>query len=122
MTVVRVKIKTRRNVAGPGFASIEKTITSNVAAMSYNYAQRVESGAKRRVHVITGNLRDSIHRVRDATGKHTVVVGAHYGIYEEYGTRYRPPHPYFRPAVRDAQVLFKKDLARAFKQGGVTQG
>lgn len=125
MARVDVKIKTRKTGGlGPnsGIPSIQKTIRSNANAMAYNYAQRVESSAKRRVHVITGQLRESIARERISVGKHRVTVNAHYGIYEEYGTRYRPPHPFFRPAVRDAKAAFDRDLKRLFKKGGVTQG
>lgn len=117
---VKVTVKTRKTHGGSvGMASITKTFRSNVNAMAYNYAQRVESGAKRRVHVITGYLRDSIKRERLSTGVHRVTVHAHYGVYEEYGTRHRPPHPFFRPAVDDAKIAFKRDLARLFIRGGV---
>lgn len=115
-TPVTIHIKTvkRRGLGVQGTDSIIKNVRSNSAMAAYNFARSVEAGAKRRVHVITGNLKRSIHRVRLGTGKHRVVVGAYYGIYEEYGTRYRPPHPYFRPAVREAKRRFEKDMGKVF--------
>lgn len=114
-TGITIHIKTRRIPGGaPGTASVIKNVRSNSAQNAYNFARNVEAGAKRRVHVITGHLRDSIHREKIDVGKHRVVVGAHYGVYEEYGTRYRPPHPYFRPAVQEAKARFERDMKKVF--------
>lgn len=113
-TVV-IRISTRRKFgAGQGIPSIIKRVQSNSARASYNFARRVTASAKRRVHVITGHLKASITWVKTSVGRFKVVVGAHYGVYEEYGTRYRPPHPYFRPAVEEAKVEFERDLAKVF--------
>lgn len=111
---VVIHIKTRRQRVNGGVPAIIKNVRSNSNQAAYNFARNVEAGAKRRVHVITGHLRESIKRFRLGLGRHVVVVGAYYGIYEEYGTRYRPPHPYFRPAVAAATVVFRKDMARVF--------
>ena len=114
MGAVKVTIKTRRTMGQSGVPSIIKRVQSNSSKAAYNFAQNVEGGAKRRVHVITGHLKGSIHRVRLGEGRHAVIVGAHYGVYEEYGTRYRPPHPYFRPAVQAAKVKFERDMKQVF--------
>lgn len=111
---VHIKTTKRAGLGASDIDSIIKNVRSNSAMAAYNFARNVESGAKRRVHVITGNLKNSIHRVRVSKGVHRVIVGAHYGIYEEYGTRYRPPHPYFRPAVRAAKRQFEKDMKKVF--------
>lgn len=113
-TRVPINVSVHRQKRNGGTPRIMRNVKSNSAQLAYNFARDVEAGAKRRVHVITGNLRRSIHRVRLETGKHRVIVGAHYGIYEEYGTRYRPPHPYFRPAVADAKARFRRDGRRVF--------
>lgn len=111
---VVIRIKTRRTMGQSGVPSISKRVVSNSNKAAYDFARNAEAGAKRRVHVITGHLRDSIGRVRLGPGSHLVRVGAYYGVYEEYGTRYRPPHPYFRPAVAAAKVQFEKDMKRVF--------
>lgn len=116
MSVV-VKVKTRRQPGG--IPSIIKAVRSNSAVASANFALGTAAGAKRRVHVITGNLKNSIVAVPIHPRHWEVVVGAHYGIYEEYGTRHRPPHPYLRPSVEDQKRAFQRDLKRLFIPGGV---
>jgi HK97 gp10 family phage protein len=111
---IHIKTTKRRGLGAQDIDSIIKNVRSNSAMAAYNFARNVEAGAKRRVHVITGHLKGSIHRVRIRTGVHRVIVGAHYGVYEEYGTRYRPPHPYFRPAVREAKRQFERDMKKVF--------
>lgn len=112
-----IVVKTTRTpgqVAG-GIPSIIKAVRSNSHAAAYNFARRGSSAAKRRVHVITGHLRDSIHTEMIRPGHHKIVVGAHYGVYEEYGTRHRPPHPYLRPAVQEVRVQFLADMRKVFQ-------
>ena len=116
MAVVKVTIHTRRAIGRQGVPSIMKRVTSNSNKAAYDFARNTEAGAKRRVHVITGHLRDSIHRVRLSEGRHLVRVDAYYGVYEEYGTRYRPPHPYFRPAVAAAKAKFEADMKKVFSR------
>lgn len=90
---VVIHVRTRRDYIRGGSENIVKRVESNSAQNAYNFARNVEAGYKRRVHVITGRLRASAHREKYGVGKHRVVIGAYYGVYEEYGTRYRPPHP-----------------------------
>ena len=113
MSKVRVSMSTRRKNASIQ-ALIEK-VRKNSNNLAYHYAQRVEGGAKRHAHVITGHMRKSIKRTRVSTGRHKVRVGAHYGIYEEYGTRYRPPHPFFRPAIAEAKAAYDIEKRKVFR-------
>lgn len=64
----------------------------------------VERIAKSIVHVVSGNLRDSIRtEPGDEPGTANVIAGGingvDYAADEEYGNSRRPPHPYLRPAV-----------------------
>lgn len=111
----KVKVKTQRKYVNGGSDNLVKTVTSNANRLAYNFAQTTEASAKRRVHVITGTLRNSIKRYKIDVGHHKVVVEAHYGVYEEYGTRYRPPHPFFRPAVEDARAKYNIEKRRIFQ-------
>lgn len=115
MVMVDIKIKTRREYGPAGTDSIIKAVRSNSAQASYDYARRAKKYARRNVHVISGFLRDSITTEKIGHAKHQIVVGAHYGVYEEYGTRYRPPHPYFRPAIAQAKIDFVKDIRKVFQ-------
>lgn len=66
-------------------------------------AQYVAKQAREYAHVITGYMRD--HTVAKQQGKSAVVISsAPYAGYEEYGTRYRPAHPFIRPAMADAAI------------------
>lgn len=54
--------------------------------------------AKGTVHVITGNLRDSIgYSVAD--NKVTIFADMPYAAYEELGTSRQDAHPYLKPSV-----------------------
>lgn len=66
-------------------------------------AQYVAKRARKYAHVITGYMRD--HTVAEKTGstKAQVASKAKYAAYEEFGTRYRPAHPFIRPAINDAK-------------------
>jgi HK97 gp10 family phage protein len=67
-------------------------------------AQFVAKKARDNAHVITGYMRD--HTVAKKVGdtKAELVSTAPYAGYEEFGTRYRPAHPFIRPAIVDARV------------------
>src|SRR5579885_2236486 len=47
-----------------------------------------------------------------------VVVGATYGAYVEFGTRYMPPQPYFYPAFDQVRGAFEDAIARIEEQLG----
>lgn len=114
VAVVSVDIKVRR--ANPqALARMKHRLVRNADQLAQDYADDVVSGSRRRVHVITGYLRSTIERQRLGYARYRAYVGAHYGIYEEYGTRYRPPHPYFRPSVVAARAQFRRNARRLFK-------
>lgn len=112
MAQVVVKIKTRKQYGQ--IPSVIKTVRSNSAAAAYNFARRATTEARSNAHVITGHMKASINHERIAYGRHRIVVGAHYGAYEEYGTRHRPPHPFLRPAVQTHRAQFIRDMKAVF--------
>ena len=67
-------------------------------------AQFVAKKARDNAHVITGYMKEHTvaHKVNET--KSEVVSTAPYAGYEEFGTRFRPPHPFIRPAIVDARV------------------
>lgn len=63
----------------------------------------------------TGRLAMSIHFVVDhAQHSVEIAVGAPYGIFVEYGTRYMRPQPYLRPALNALGPIFGIQLDMAF--------
>lgn len=88
----------------------------DVKEISRAGAKVIADKAASTVHVITGNLRDSI-RVEDAEDDLAQVVagginGVDYAADEEYGNSHRPPHPYMRPAV-DSEKSHARAIMRA---------
>lgn len=56
-----------------------------------------------RAHVITGEMRDSVYLVRMSSASWKLATQCEHSKFEEYGTRYRPPHSWWGPGV-DAAV------------------
>jgi HK97 gp10 family phage protein len=67
-------------------------------------AQYVAKQAREYAHVITGYMRDHTVAKKKGDTSAEVVSTASYAAYEEFGTRYRPPHPFIRPAMADASI------------------
>lgn len=107
---IGITVKTRR--APSQVPSIVKNVRSNSGRAAYNFARGATANARRRVHVITGALRASIHHQKVGPNHHKIIVGEHYGAYEEYGTRHRPPHPFLRPAIEDQKRLFRAEFIK----------
>lgn len=86
-------------------ASAEVTVKASRAVRKAAFD--IESGAKARVPVDTGNLKNSIGVSLSATGL-SAEIGptAHYGIYVELGTRRMAPKPYLGPAVEAVEPAF----------------
>lgn len=67
----------------------------------------IEAEAKKRAPVRTGTLRNSIQAVKgEGPLWYRVVVGAEYGVYVEWGTRFMAAQPYLRPAVTAVSPSF----------------
>lgn len=77
----------------------------------------LEAGMKTRAPVDTGVLRSSIQAVRVGPGHWRVVVGAEYGVFVEYGTRWNRAQPYWNPALREAEAMLSNALADAITRG-----
>lgn len=65
-------------------------------------AEAGAAGARRRVAVDTGNLRDHIVVESGPGFARWGVVGVSYAEAQEYGTWKMPAHPFIRPSVTDA--------------------
>jgi HK97 gp10 family phage protein len=113
MAAIKIRLKTR--ITYNAVPSLQKSVVANSNAAAYNFARRTEAIAKMLAPVRTGFLKGSIQRITDSPGHHRVVVGARYGAFVEYGTRYMAAQPYFRPAVEEAKRQFKADLRNAFQ-------
>ena len=80
-----------------------KSLVNIGETMPLPAAQYVAKQARDYAHVITGYMRDHI-KARKAGKSAEVVSEAKYSVFEEYGTRYRPAHPFIRPAMADGAI------------------
>jgi len=72
-------------------------------ALVEEVAQDVVDYAQASAPVDTGFLRDSIHvEPGDDAMSRNVVVGAFYGVYQEFGTRFQSGTPFLIPGVEQA--------------------
>lgn len=79
-------------------------------------AEEIARGAKDRVPVHTGTLRDAIHVERRGIGEHEVIAGdnrAFYGNIVEHGGAYTPARPFLNPAVEQVRPQVEKICERA---------
>lgn len=84
------------------FPTIIAQLRPRVSMAVKESAQEIEAGAKERVHVDTGDLREAIHVERVGVAEYAVVAGdddVFYGHLEEFGTIHSSPHPFLIPAA-----------------------
>lgn len=90
--------------------------------VSRNTADAIAQSARGRVHVITGQTKESIHAVQVNAYMAMVVAEGPGAVAEEYGTRFRPPHPFLHPAAAEveprARQEFKQVLLDLYKERG----
>lgn len=83
-------------------------LTARVKGLEQEVADRVVAGAKERVPVLTGRLRDEIHtEPADDGGGVFVFAGdreVFYGNIIEHGGAHTPPHPFLIPAAEQVKA------------------
>lgn len=67
-------------------------------------AQYVAKQARDYAHKITGEMARLTVAKKVSDTKAVVESTAKYAEFEEFGTRFRPPHPFIRPAMADAAI------------------
>ena len=128
----QIHISMRTVKTGPGFRTVTARFQRNMAILPVKTAANIADLAAKMAPVwhgrtnpgvtgtattypVPGYLANSIHAVGN-----TVYVGAYYGIYVEFGTRYMHQEPFLRPAAQlvwrtqfneDVRHLFDRDIA-----------
>lgn len=90
---------TMRVAVDSGIGKIAAELEPRAARVVRKAALDLEGHAKGRAPVDTGFLRSSIQAVQVGPLHWQVRVGADYGVYVEYGTRYMAAQPYLNPAA-----------------------
>lgn len=95
------------------YGRLARQTAPRMDTFSKETADEVLAEAKRRVHVISGATRDSGEVVKTGIGYDVMFSAA--AIYEEYGTRFRPPHPFLTPASEKARSGYVEKLRRGLE-------
>lgn len=90
--------------------------------VSQSTAEAVAESARNRVHVITGETRDSIAVVLVNQYTAMVVAEGPGALAEEYGTRFRPAHPFLAPAVAEVEPKALQEFNQAMLDLYAEQG
>ena len=102
---IDVKVSTR-------FPALQALTLARAAAAIEKAALDIEAQAKSRAPVDTGLLRNSINASPTGPLEWTVESPVSYSVYQEFGTRKMPAHPYMLPAVE----FVKPSLESAFRR------
>lgn len=89
-------------------------INDSINAQGLALASRLQTKARANAPYDTGYLSRSIDVLYDAPGKSIeIYIGAEYGLFVEFGTRYAMPHPFIRPAL-NSEEIYGFDVSMAF--------
>ena len=99
------------------FSYATRVVVNHIPAIQAGMEQRagqivrktaldLEAQMKLRAAVDTGFLRSSIQAQKVGRSHWVVTVGAEYGIYVEYGTRFNRAQPFFFPAIGEVRPAF----------------
>lgn len=76
-------------------------------------ALNIQNGARERVPVDTGRLRNSIAHEIDEDGLNaTIGTNVEYGVFVEFGTRRKAERPFLFPALESERAAFLSRLRR----------
>lgn len=105
---------------------ISRYVNDRIDRSMHAMGEAVVARAQQLAPVRTGALRESIYytvEYNEGGGRHVLHInaGAPYAVFQEFGTRNIPPHPFIRPALAEAGRAWGFDLAMDFASPG-TQG
>ncbi len=91
-------------------------ISQRIDQSAHDVGKMVVQIAERYAPKRTGFLATSISYAYDnQTHAISFIVGAPYGIFQEYGTRNMAPHPYLRPALNTVGTIYGFETSMEFQ-------
>lgn len=102
MTDIQFRWHMRANQLG----RIANGMQGKADAIAAKAAQDIVAGAQGRAPVDTGTLKNSIQASSSGPGRWRVVVGADYGVYVNYGTRFMAARPFFTESIAQVRPQF----------------
>jgi HK97 gp10 family phage protein len=109
------------HIKKPGVSGVNRALNLTTRETRRELADEIVSNAQEAAPVRTGFLKSSIRSRPTATGGTEVHVGASYGVYVEYGTRFHHAQPFFFPAVRAAGLGMAEKTRRIFREQLILQ-
>lgn len=94
-----------------------KKVQREVTNIVKTTALKVEKKAAYLAPYDTGYLEQEISTERVGQTTYEVTAHAEYSVYQEFGTRKTPPHPFMTPAVQQETVFFYQKLNNLAKKG-----
>jgi HK97 gp10 family phage protein len=102
----------RTTVRLNNFPAIKVGMETRAEAFTAKAALDIQGVAMTMAPVDTGFLKNSIQSHKIGPAHWRVTVGAEYGIYLEFGTRFMGAQPYFFPAVAQVSPSFIAAMRR----------
>jgi HK97 gp10 family phage protein len=97
------------------FPEIIITASSRTAQALDKAADAIETGAKARSRVDTGNMRNGWTQERISNSSRMVFNPVHYVIFHEYGTVNMAAQPMLQPAVEEVRPALMAAVTRAWR-------
>lgn len=94
------------------FPAIKANMVMVAEAATAKAALDMEGQMKTRAPVDTGFLKNSVQATKVGPAHWRVTVGADYGVYLEYGTRFMAAQPFFFPAIAEVSPSFLAAMRR----------
>lgn len=102
----------RTRVVFNHFPKIKSSMVSTAESLVEKTAQDLVAGMQVRAPVDTGFLKSSIQAQKVGAAHWQVTIGADYGVYVEFGTRFTQAQPYFYPAIAEVSPAFLQAMRR----------
>jgi len=107
--------KGRRVVISFNSNQFQQEINDRIDKQARQFGRVVVDLAQRFAPKRTGKLATSISYAYDnQTHSISFLVGAPYGVFQEFGTRYMNPHPYLRPALAQVAPIYGFNTSMEF--------
>lgn len=97
------------------FSNASQKAMKQGSSVIKNNTEKLKTSAKAKAPVDTGFLQKSITSEYPSELEGKVADEASYAGYQEYGTRFQPGTPHIRPALKEVEPQFKKDMDDVLK-------
>lgn len=112
-------MKTEMRITSSQIPRLRREVPARAERIVEGTARHIEGEAKRRIvayhAVATGFLLNSVVADEETATRWLVTVGAAYGAFVNFGTRYMAPRPYFTEAAAEGRRYLRRELAGIFR-------